>query len=215
MLWPYPPLSMRRCLSRCAAASIAMPPPLLPRQRLPHCTSIVPAVGCCIVTSLAEPGASLVVSLPLFLLRRLSCGASPAPAACCFADYLDVPPSLLSRRLVVALLPLSLRRSLSLQHLSHCATISLQHRPSQPNKKAYRLLRGSSSINLAQRHGTKGLMWGPRGQFLLAAAMVVMFVLGRWFTSAHIYFWNSTYFLQNKNVVDLNYLDSLKFRRHV
>ena len=45
--------------------------------------------------------------------------------------------------------------------------------------------------------------------------MVVMFVLGHWFTSAHIYFWNSTYFLQNKNVLGLNYLDSLKFRPHV
>ena len=45
--------------------------------------------------------------------------------------------------------------------------------------------------------------------------MVVMFVLGRWFTSAHIYFWNSTYFLQNKNVLGLNYLDRLKFRNHV
>jgi len=31
-------------------------------------------------------------------------------------------------------------------------------------------------------------MWGARGQFPPAAAMVVMFVLGRWFTSAHIYF---------------------------
>jgi hypothetical protein len=45
--------------------------------------------------------------------------------------------------------------------------------------------------------------------------MVVMFVLGRWFTSAHIYFWNSTCFLQNKNVLGLNYLDRLKFRNHV
>jgi hypothetical protein len=31
-------------------------------------------------------------------------------------------------------------------------------------------------------------MWGARGQFPPVAAMVVMFVLGRWFTSAHIYF---------------------------
>jgi hypothetical protein len=32
-------------------------------------------------------------------------------------------------------------------------------------------------------------MWGARGQFPPAAAMVVMmFILGRWFTSAHICF---------------------------
>ena len=45
--------------------------------------------------------------------------------------------------------------------------------------------------------------------------MVEMFVLVRWFTSAHIYFRNSTYFLQNKTVLCLNYLDRLKFRNHV
>ena len=45
--------------------------------------------------------------------------------------------------------------------------------------------------------------------------MVVMLVLGCWFTSAHIYFWNSTYFQQNTNVHSLNYFDSLKFIRHV
>ena len=54
---------------------------------------------------------------------------------------------------------------------------------------------------------TKGLMWDARGQFLPAAAKVAMFVLGRWFMSAHIYLWNNTYFLQNKNVLGLNYLD--------
>jgi len=31
-------------------------------------------------------------------------------------------------------------------------------------------------------------MWGTRGQFPLAATMVAMFVLGRWFTSVHINF---------------------------
>jgi len=31
-------------------------------------------------------------------------------------------------------------------------------------------------------------MWGAKGQFPPAAAMVVMFVLGHWFTSAQIYF---------------------------
>ena len=70
-------------LSRSATASIATPPPLLPRQRLYHCASLAPAVGCCIVTPLAAP--------------------------------------------------VSLRRSLSLRHLSHCTTVvSLGHRPSQP-----------------------------------------------------------------------------------
>jgi hypothetical protein len=58
-------------------------------------------------------------------------------------------------------------------------------------------------------------MWGARVQFLPAAAMVVIFVLGRWFTPAHIYFRNSTYFLQKKTVLGLNYLDSLKFRCRV
>jgi hypothetical protein len=66
-----------------------------------------------------------------------------------------------------------------------------------------------------QRHGTKGLMWGARGQFPPAVAMVVMFVLGRWFTSAHIYFRNFKYFIQKKKVLGLNYLDILKFRHHV
>ena len=56
-------------LSRCATASIATPPPLLPRQRLYHCASLAPAVGCCIVTSLAAP-------VPLLLCRRLSRSAT-------------------------------------------------------------------------------------------------------------------------------------------
>jgi hypothetical protein len=43
-----------------------------------------------------------------------------------------VPLSLLMRRLVDALLLLSLHRSLSLCHLSHCVAVSLSHRPSQP-----------------------------------------------------------------------------------
>ena len=135
-------LSLRRRLYRHA---IATPPPLSPCQRLSHCASLAPAVGCCIVTSLAAPvpllscrrlsrcvATSLVASPPLSLRRCLSCGASLVPAGCRFANYLDVPPSFLSRRLIVALLPLSLHRSLSLCHLSHCAAVSLGHRPSQP-----------------------------------------------------------------------------------
>jgi len=42
----------------------------------------------------------------------------------------------------------------------------------------------------------------------------VMFVRSRWFTSAQMYFRNSTYFLQNKIVLGVNLVDSLKFRRH-
>jgi hypothetical protein len=134
-----------RHLSRCATASLVALPPLSSRQCLSHCASLAPAVGCCIITSLAAPvpllscrrlsrraGASLLALPPLSLRRGLSCGASPALAGCCFANYLDVLPSLLLRRLVVALLPLSLRRCLSLHHLSHCAAVSLSHRPSQP-----------------------------------------------------------------------------------
>ena len=74
MLWPLPPLSMHRCLSCCAAASIATPQPLSLHQRLSHCASLMPAVGCCIVTSLAAP-------VPLLLCRRLSCCAAASLVA--------------------------------------------------------------------------------------------------------------------------------------
>jgi hypothetical protein len=123
------------------------------------------------------------------LRRRLSCGASLAPAGCRFTNYLDVPTFLLSRWLVVALLNLSLCTAVSLFATSLIAPQSLWViDPLNPSKKRIGLLGGSSSNNLMQRHGTKGLMWGARGQFPPVAAMVVMFVLGRWFTSAHIYF---------------------------
>jgi hypothetical protein len=65
-------------LARCATASIAMLPPLLPRQRLSHCASLAPTVGCCIVTSLAAP-------VPLLSCRRLSR---------CSATSLVAPPPL-------------------------------------------------------------------------------------------------------------------------
>jgi hypothetical protein len=68
-------------LSRCAAASIATPPPLLPRQRLSHCASLAPAVGCCIVTSLAAP-------VPLLSCRCLS--------RCCATSLVALPPLSLS-----------------------------------------------------------------------------------------------------------------------
>jgi hypothetical protein len=134
-----------RHLSRCAVASLIAPPPLSPRLRH-YCRA-----NACLIAPLSRQrlvvassplsprqclscraGASLVVPVPLLLRRGLSCGASPAPAGCRFANYLNVPLSLLSRRLVVALLPISLRRCLSLRHLSHCAAISMSHRPSQP-----------------------------------------------------------------------------------
>ncbi len=131
--------------SRCAVASLIAPPPLSPRLRH-YCSA-----NACLIAPLSHQrlvvassplsprqclscraGASLVVPVPLSLRRGLSCGASPAPAGCRFVNYLNVPLSLLSRRLVVALLPLSLHRCLSLRHLSHCAAVSLSHRHSQP-----------------------------------------------------------------------------------
>ena len=142
MLWPSPPLLMCRRLSRCAAASIATPPPLCHHYRRANACLIVPLSRqrLVVASSSLSPrqclscpaGASLTAPPPLLLCRRLSCGASLAPAGCRFANYLDVPLSLLSRRLVVALLPLSLCRSLSLRHLSQCATVSLGCIPSQP-----------------------------------------------------------------------------------
>ena len=84
---------MRRCLSLCAAASIAMPSP---HQRLSYCASLVPAVGCCIVTSLAAP-------VPLLSCRCLS--------RCAAASL--VAPHL--RRLVVTLPTI-----LTCRHLSCC-----------------------------------------------------------------------------------------------
>jgi hypothetical protein len=138
---PSPPWQSPASL--CAAASIAALPPLSPRQCLSHHASLTPAVGCCIAASLATPA-------PLLPCRRLSrCAATslivPPPllrallasAGCRFATYLDVLPSLLSRRLVVALSPLFLCRGLFLCHISHRA------RSSQPQLKTYRLARGA------------------------------------------------------------------------
>ena len=84
-----PPLLMRRrlscctaaSLSRCALASLVAPPPLSPHKRLSHCASLMPAVGCCIVTSLAVP-------VPLLSCRCLSR---------CAATSLVAPPPLLWR----------------------------------------------------------------------------------------------------------------------
>jgi hypothetical protein len=115
------PLSLGRCLYCHAAATIVAPMPVSLR--------ISCASGWLLHCDLSRrTSASLVMPAPLLSVWCLSCCASPASAGCRFANYLNVPPSLLSRRLVVALLPLSLHRCLSLCHLSHCAAISLSHR---------------------------------------------------------------------------------------
>jgi len=115
---------MRRCLSRCAGASVATPPLLSQHQRLSYFASLVPAGGCCIVTSLAAPvpllscqslsrcaAASLVaphlrrlvVASPTILMcRRLSCRAGWLSSCCLslcavvslFTTSLIAPPSL-------------------------------------------------------------------------------------------------------------------------
>ncbi len=124
-----------RHLSRCTVASLVAPPPLSPcrhHYRRANACLIVPLSCQWLVVASSPLSLRQCLSCPLLLRRRLSCGASLAPGGCRFANYLDVPPSLLSHRLFVALLPLSLRRSLSLCHLSHCAAVSLGHRPSQP-----------------------------------------------------------------------------------
>jgi len=176
---------LHRHLSRRASASLVMPAPLSLHHHL----------SCCAAASLVVPHLHrLVVASPTILTCRcLSCRAgwlSPCYLSLCvavslFATSLSAPPSLW----VVY--------------------------PLNPSKKRIGLLGVSNPINPTQRHGTKGLMWSARGQFLPAAAMVVMFVLGHWFMSAHIYFRTSAYFLQNKTVLCLNYLDHLKFRNHV
>jgi len=159
-----------RHLSRCTVACLVAPPPLSPRQCLSHCASLLPAVGCCIVTSLAAPA-------PLSLCRHLS----RCTAASLVAPHL--------RRLVVASPTILTCHRLSCRagwlspcYLSLCAAVSLFATsliapqslwvidPLNPSKKHIGLLGGSSSINPTQRHGTKGLTWGARGQFPPPAA---------------------------------------------
>jgi len=120
------PLSLHRRLYHHTTATIVTPMPVsLCLFRASSPLSPRQCLSC-------RAGASLVAPPPLSLRRSLSCGVSPAPAGCRFTNYLNVLPSLLLRRLVVALLHLSLHRCLSLRHLSHCAAVSLSHRPSQP-----------------------------------------------------------------------------------
>jgi hypothetical protein len=127
-----------RALTYCVVATVtplfALPPLLPCRHHYPRANTclIVPLLRQRLVVAMSPLSPRQCLSCPLLLRRRLSCGTSLTPGGCRFANYLDVPPSLLSHRLVVALLPLSLRRSLSLRHLSHCAAVSLGHRPSQP-----------------------------------------------------------------------------------
>ena len=127
---------MRRCLSRCAVASIATPPPLSPRKRLSYCTSLVPAVvSCwclsrCAAASLVAPYLRrLVVTSPTILTcHHLSCRAGWLSSCCLslctivslFTTSLIAPPSLWvidplipSKKCIVCLggLPLSIRRS--------------------------------------------------------------------------------------------------------
>jgi hypothetical protein len=47
------------------------------------------------------------------------------------------------------------------------------HKHPQPPRKYIRKLGGLLPIHLTRQHGAQGLMWGARGPFLLAAAMVV------------------------------------------
>jgi hypothetical protein len=90
------PLSLRRRLYGHTNACLIAP---LSRQWLVVASSPLSPRQC--LSCRAD--ASLVAPPPLWLRRGISCGTSPAPAGCCFANFLDVPPSLLSRRLVVAL----------------------------------------------------------------------------------------------------------------
>jgi hypothetical protein len=228
MLWPSPPLSMRRLLSLVA------PSPLSP-SRHHYCRA-----NAYLIAPLSRQRL-VVASSPLSLHQCFSCHAGASliapPLSCCAAASLLVAPHL--RRLVVASPTILTCRRLScragwLSHcnLSLCAAVSLFATsliapqalwvidPLNPSKKRIGLLGGSSSINPMQRHGTKGLMWGASGQFPPAAAIAMGHggddVCSWPLVHVSTYLlWNSTYFLQNKNVLRLNYLDSLKFRRHV
>jgi hypothetical protein len=50
------------------------------------------------------------------------------------------------------------------------------HKHPQPPQKYIRKLRGLSPIHVTRRRRAQGLMWGTRGPFLPAAAMVVAVV---------------------------------------
>ncbi len=154
------PLSLRLRFYRHAATTIVAPMPVSLRLSRDS--------GWLLHRHLSRrASASLVAPPPLSLRRGLSCGASPAPAGCRFANYLNVPLSLLSRRLVVALLPLSLRRCLSLRNLlSHCAAVSLSHRPSQPQLKSVSVYSGGLPLSIQRSGmGQKASCWALEGNF--------------------------------------------------
>ena len=74
------PLSLCRRLCRHAAATIALPTPVLLRLSRASGWLLHRHLSC-------RASASLVVPVSLSLRRRLSCGTSPALAGCCFANY--------------------------------------------------------------------------------------------------------------------------------
>ncbi len=151
MLWPSSPLSMHRRLSCCASASIATSPPLLLRQCLFHCASLTPAVGCCIVTSLAAP-------VPLLLHRHLSrCAAASLEAPHLRRLVVASPTILTCRRLSCRagwLLPCYLSLCAAVSHFANSlsATVSLSHRPSQPQLKSVSVYSGGLPLSI-QRSG--------------------------------------------------------------
>jgi hypothetical protein len=61
--------------------------------------------------------------------------------------------------------------------MHHCRKRFEDHKHPQSPPKYIRKLGGLSPIHLTHWRGAQGLMWGARGPFLLAAAMVVAVVM--------------------------------------
>jgi hypothetical protein len=61
--------------------------------------------------------------------------------------------------------------------MHHCWKCFEGHKHPQPPKKYIRKLGGLSPIHLMRQRGAQGLMWGARGPFPPAGAMVVVFVM--------------------------------------
>jgi hypothetical protein len=61
--------------------------------------------------------------------------------------------------------------------MHYCRKCFEGHKHPQPPQKYTRKLRGLSPIHLMHRRGAQGLMWGTRGSFPPAAAMVVAVVM--------------------------------------
>jgi len=213
MLWPLPPLSMRRCLSHFAAASIAMPPPLSPCQRLSYCASLVPAVGCCIVTSLAAP-------VPLLSCRCLSRCAAASLVASHLRRLVVASPTILTCRRLSCRAGWLSSCCLSLCTVVSLFTTSLIALPSlwvidtlNPSKKRI-VCSGGLPLSIRQsgtgRKASCGALKGnirrrrPRWWCLFLAVGSCQHTST--FGIVHIFY-------RIKNVLGL--LDSLKFRRHV